>query len=301
MRSREERLHMKHEIGIATGIDPDTGRKYRPPQKQKKWYPPSGAAGTAKGREKQEALVGFGEPKKKRKKRDGSPGGDDDPPGPGLPVSRTAIPRVKVEEHFTPDQIARMTPAQMSPEARAAYQQTITEQRRTAVPTVDPAKAPVAADTVLSAEVMDEPQAKRPRTTQAIVTSQYAPATAERLGPQELTRRARMQPAPKIKPKLVPVGARAPGVKWLTRPETYPGDQTPAPQRKRHGPSPEEETVQVNANPTAAEAAKPNVLGVPAGMPPLEAVPDEPAAEPEKPEPEGLEGFARRGPELQLS
>ena len=113
MRSREERLHMKHEIGIATGIDPDTGRKYRPPQKQKKWYPPSGAAGTAKGREKQEALVGFGEPKKKRKKRDGSPGGDDDPPGPGLPVSRTAIPRVKGEEHFTPDQIARMTPAQI--------------------------------------------------------------------------------------------------------------------------------------------------------------------------------------------
>ena len=226
---------MKHEIGIATGIDPDTGRKYRPPQKQKKWYPPSGAAGTAKGREKQESLVGFGGPKKKRKKRDGSPGGDDDPPGPGLPVSRTAIPRVKVEEHFTPDQIAQMTPAQMSPEARAAYQQSITEQRRTAVPTVDPAKAPVAADTVLSAEVMDEPRAKRPRTTQAIVTSQYAPATAERLGPQELTRRARMQPAPKVEPRLVPVGARAPGVKWVTRPETYPGDHTaPHPKRRRY-------------------------------------------------------------------
>ena len=148
------------------------------------------------------------------------------------------MPRVKVEEHFTPDQIAQMTPAQMSPEARAAYQQSITEQRRTAVATVDPTKEPVAAATVLSAEVVDEPRAKRPRVTQAIVTSQYAPATAERLGPQELTRRARMQPAPKVEPRLVPVGARAPGVKWLTRPTTYAGDQTPAPQRKRPAPHP---------------------------------------------------------------
>ena len=181
MRSREERLHMKHEIGIATGIDPDTGRKYRPPQKQKRWFPKSGAAGTEKGREAQESLVGFGGPKKKRKKRDGSPGGDDDPPGPGLPVSRSAMPRVKVEEQFSPAQIQMMAPGQMSAEARAAYQQSITEQRRTAVATVDPTKEPVAATMVLSAEVVDEPQAKRPRVTQAIVTSQYAPATAERL------------------------------------------------------------------------------------------------------------------------
>ena len=165
MRSRAQKLHMIHEIGIATGFNPETGRRYRPPQKQKRWYPKSGAAGTEKGREKQESLVGFGEPKKKRKKRDGSPGGDDDPPGPGLPVGRSAIPRVKVEEHFTPDQIAQMTPAHMSAEMRAAYEESITEQRRTAVATVDPTKEPVAADTVLSAEVMDEPRAKRPRVT----------------------------------------------------------------------------------------------------------------------------------------
>ena len=31
MRDREERLQWKHKIGRATGIDPETGRKYREP------------------------------------------------------------------------------------------------------------------------------------------------------------------------------------------------------------------------------------------------------------------------------
>ena len=96
MRSRAQRLHRIHEIGRLTGFNPETGRKYQPPKKQERWFPKSGEASTAKGREAQDAMVGFGSPKKKRKKRDGSPGGDDDPPGPGLPVSRSEMQRVKV-------------------------------------------------------------------------------------------------------------------------------------------------------------------------------------------------------------
>ena len=66
MQSREDWLRLKHKIGRKTGIDPETGRKYREPEPETRWFPPSGAAPTKKGRKKQEAKVGFGGPKKKR-------------------------------------------------------------------------------------------------------------------------------------------------------------------------------------------------------------------------------------------
>ena len=100
MRDREERLRWKHHIGRKTGIDPETGRKYREAEPETTWYPPSGAAPTETGRTAQEVKVGFGAPKKKRKKPEPG-GGDDQPPGPDLPVSRLAMPRVKVEEQFS--------------------------------------------------------------------------------------------------------------------------------------------------------------------------------------------------------
>ena len=60
MMAREEKLHLIHEIGIQTGFNPVTGRKYRGLQPDKPWYPKSGAARTAKGRAAQEKKVGFG-------------------------------------------------------------------------------------------------------------------------------------------------------------------------------------------------------------------------------------------------
>ena len=116
-----------------------------------------------------------------------------------------------------------MRPPQMSEEQRAAYESSLLQQRQTGVPTVDPARGPVT--TVLSAEVMDEPQAKRHRTIPAQVKQQYAQATAEALGAEEVVRRARMQPAPRISPRLVPVGRRGPGDKWVTRPTTVESDK----------------------------------------------------------------------------
>ena len=74
MMAREEKLHLIHEIGIQTGFNPVTGRKYRGLQPDKPWYPKSGAARTAKGRAAQEKKVGFGGPKKKRKQFGGDEG-----------------------------------------------------------------------------------------------------------------------------------------------------------------------------------------------------------------------------------
>ena len=136
MQSREDWLRLKHKIGRKTGIDPETGRKYREAEPETKWYPPSGAAPTEKGRKAQEAKVGFGAPKLKRKKPEPG-GGDDQPPGPDLPVSRTAMPRVKVEEQFSPEELLIMRPPAMSEEQRSAYESSILQQRRTGVPTVD--------------------------------------------------------------------------------------------------------------------------------------------------------------------
>ena len=228
MQSREDWLRLKHKIGRKTGIDPETGRKYREPKAETRWYPPSGAAPTKKGRKKQEAKVGFGGPKKKRKKPGGESGGDE-PPGPDLPVSRTAMPRVKVEEQFSPEELLIMRPPAMSEEQRSAYESSILQQRRTGVPTVDPTKGPVT--TVLAAQVMDkEPTAKRSKLTPAQVTREYAAGTAKTLSPEELVRRARMQPAPRVPPHLVPT--RQPG-KWAERPTTVESDLTPARLTKR--------------------------------------------------------------------
>ena len=78
MQDRVARARMRHQIGRATGFDPETGRKYREQKKEtKRWRPKSGAAKTEKGRKAQETKVGFGARGKKRKKGDGS--GDDCP------------------------------------------------------------------------------------------------------------------------------------------------------------------------------------------------------------------------------
>ena len=57
MQSREDWLRLKHKIGRDTGIDPETGRKYREPKVETRWYPPSGAAPTESGRTEQEVTV----------------------------------------------------------------------------------------------------------------------------------------------------------------------------------------------------------------------------------------------------
>ena len=271
MQSREDWLRLKHKIGRKTGIDPETGRKYREAEPETKWYPPSGAAPTEKGRKAQEAKVGFGAPERKRKKPEPG-GGDDQPPGPGMPVSRTAMPRVKVEEQFSPEELQIMRPPQMSEEQRSAYERSILEQRRTGVPTVDPTKGPVT--TVLAAQVMDkEPTAKRSKLTPAQVTREYAAGTAKTLSPEELVRRARMQPAPRVPPHLVPT--RQPG-KWAERPTTVESDLTPARLTKRSmrktfpmdPPLPKMPNImQVNTNPPMEQAAKPHVIERQTDMP----------------------------------
>ena len=140
MRAREERRHWIHEIGRATGINPVTGRKYREQEQEKKWYPKSGAARTAKGRAAQETKVGFGAPKKKRKQFEADEGAG--PPPPDTPV-RGDVPRVKAEEHFSQTELAMMRPPPaMSPEQQAAYMESLQKQRQTAIPTVDPTRAP---------------------------------------------------------------------------------------------------------------------------------------------------------------
>ena len=171
--------------------------------------------------------MGFGAPKLKRKKPEPG-GGDDQPPGPDLPVSRLAMPRVKVEEQFSPEELHIMRPPAMSEEQRSAYESSILQQRRTGVPTVDPTKGPVT--TVLAAQVVDEPTAKRSKLTPAQVTREYAAGTAKTLSTEELVRRARMQPAPRVPPHLVPT--RQPG-KWAERPTTVESDLTPARLTKR--------------------------------------------------------------------
>ena len=60
-------------------------------------------------------------------------------------------------------------------------------------------------------------------------SSYYARINLE-LSPEELVRRARMQPTPRIPPHLVPT--RQPG-KWAERPETVESDLTPARLTKR--------------------------------------------------------------------
>ena len=138
------------------------------------------------------------------------------------------MPRVKVEEQFSPEELLIMRPPAMSEEQRSAYESSILQQRRTGVPTVDPTKGPVT--TVLSAEVVDEPSAKRSKLTPAQVTREYAAGTAKTLSSEELVRRARMQPAPRVPPNLVPT--RQPG-KWAERPTTVESDSTPARLTKR--------------------------------------------------------------------
>ena len=51
------------------------------------------------------------------------------------------MPRVKVEEQFSPSELAMMRPpAAMSAEQQAAYMETLQAQRRVAVPMVDPSR-----------------------------------------------------------------------------------------------------------------------------------------------------------------
>ena len=152
MRDREERLRWKHHIGRETGFDPDTGQPYREAEPETRWFPPSGAAPTKKAQKtRSQGGVRWAQ-EEAQEARAG--GGDDQPPGPDLPVSRTAMPRVKVEEQFSPEELLIMRPPAMSEEQRSAYESSILQQRRTGVPTVDPTKGPVT--TVLAAQVMDK-------------------------------------------------------------------------------------------------------------------------------------------------
>ena len=122
MMEREEKL-----IGRATGLDPVTGRKYREAKQDEPWYPKSGAAKTKKGRAAQETKVGFGGPKRRRQKFEGDEGAG--PPPPDLAV-RGDVPRVKVEEQFSPSELAMMRPpAAMSAEQQAAYMETLQAQQ----------------------------------------------------------------------------------------------------------------------------------------------------------------------------
>ena len=160
MMEREEKLRWVHKIGRATGLDPLTGQKYREAKQDKPWYPKSGAAKTKKGRAAQETKVGFGQ--RRRQKFEGDEGAG--PPPPDLAV-RGDVPRVKVEEQFSPSELAMMRPpAAMSAEQQAAYTESLQAQRRTAVPTVDPSKE--APDVVAALDVdVDEPRRKRRKPT----------------------------------------------------------------------------------------------------------------------------------------
>ena len=164
MMEREERLRWIHEIGRATGINPVTGRKYREQEQEKKWYPKSGAARTEKGRAAQETKVGFGAPKKKRKQFEADEGSG--PPPPDTPV-RGDVPQVKAEEHFTQAEREMMRPPPaMSPEQQAAYMESLQKQRQTAIPTVDPTRAPPDVEQAVAVAV-DEPKRKRRKPTEA--------------------------------------------------------------------------------------------------------------------------------------
>ena len=223
-----------------------------------------------------------------------------------MPVSRTAMPRVKVEKHFSPEELLIMRPPAMTEEQRSAYESSILQQRRTGVPTVDPTKGPVT--TVLAAQVMDkEPTAKRSKLTPAQVTREYAAGTAKTLSPEELVRRARMQPAPRVPPNLVPT--RQPG-KWAERPTTVESDLTPARLTKRSmrktfpmdPPLPKMPNImQVNHNPLAADAAKPHVIERQTDMPPLERVEEAPAPVPTAPPPAPVEEAPEAAPEPRQS
>ena len=181
-----------------------TGRKYREAKQDKPWYPKSGAAKTKKGRAAQETKVGFGGPKRRRQKFEGDEGAG--PPPPDLAV-RGDVPRVKVEEQFSPSELAMMRPpAAMSAEQQAAYTETLQAQRRVAVPMVDPSRE---APEVVAALDVDEPQRKRLKPTAASVLTAYAPGTVATLSSAELIRRARMMIAPPVQPKFKQPRSRA--------------------------------------------------------------------------------------------
>ena len=219
MMEREEKLRWIHKIGRATGLDPVTGRKYREAKQDTPWYPKSGAAKTKKGRAAQETKVGFGGPKRRRQKFEGDEGAG--PPPPDLAV-RGDVPRVKVEEQFSPSELAMMRPpAAMSAEQQAAYMETLQAQRRVAVPMVDPSREAPATAQALE---VDEPKRKRLKPTAASVLTAYAPGTVAHLDPAELLRRARLMIAPRIKPRFrEPREIGTVGARPQQQPDDFPG------------------------------------------------------------------------------